>query len=149
MTKPTHIFYKDSINKNTYRIPSDKQSLLEVYKNRYAVVLAFTVLMGAFIKNPFILIGFGIVVVLFTEYLYRVKFLKNYTIVKEVPTKDKDISKESMILNIGLYLLLGALLGYFALFETPDGTTRYVFLALSVGGIALALRYVKEIIDNK
>lgn len=149
MKESTHILYKDSINKNTYRIPLDKKNLLEVYKNRYAVVLAFTVLMGAFIKNTLILIGFGLAVLLFTEYLYRIKFLKGFTVVVDTTVDEKSISRQALIVNIILYLLLGGLLGYYAMVETPDGIMRYAFLALSVGGIGLGLRYIKEVIDYK
>ena len=105
--------------------------------------------MGAFIKNTLILIGFGLAVLLFTEYLYRIKFLKGFTVVVDTTVDEKSISRQALIVNIILYLLLGGLLGYYAMVETPDGIMRYAFLALSVGGIGLGLRYIKEVIDYK
>ena len=39
-----NIEYTDLFNKKTYLVPEDKKALLEVYKNRYAIVLALTVL---------------------------------------------------------------------------------------------------------
>lgn len=149
MTTKDAIIYKDSFNKNTYRIPADKKNLLEVYKNRYAVVLAVTVLLRAFIHNIYYLVGFGIVITLFTEYVYRKKFLKQYTILpSETSIPTKKIDNKAIISNVVLYMCFGLLLGYVTIFEMEDTFSKWMLLAVAIAAVGLAIRYALEYVTN-
>lgn len=150
MKNSKQIYYRDSINKKTYSVPEDKQKLLEIYKYRYSVVASLAVLMGWFVKNYIIIIAFFIILALFTEFVYRARFLKKLKVVPErdVPVEVKEIKKESLYLNIVLYSVFGVLLAYLALYETEEGLSKWLLLAVAAASIMLGIRYIVEAFSN-
>lgn len=140
-----NIEHTDIINKKKYLVPVDKKLLLEVYKNRYAIIFALVVLFRVWIKSLPILIGFGVVFGAFIEYNYRNNFLKKLT---QVPVKEasepKNINKQALIMNVILYAIFASALLYFALTEVTD-YTKYLFIIISIFAYSLSIRYFFEI----
>lgn len=138
-----NIEYTDLFNKKTYLVPEDKKSLLEVYKNRYAIVLALTVLFRIWIENIFILIGFGVVLALFLEFTYRKKYLNSLT---QIPYKEEvkaEINKQALVMNTVLYSVFASFLLYYAITDVFD-YTRYIFIAIAIFAYGLAISYLLE-----
>lgn len=138
-----NIEYTDLFNKKTYLVPEDKKALLEVYKNRYAIVLALTVLFRIWIENIFILIGFGVVLALFLEFTYRKKFLNSLT---QIPYKEEvkaEINKQALVMNTVLYSVFASFLLYYAITDVFD-YTRYIFIAITIFAYGLAISYLLE-----
>lgn len=142
-----YIAHYDFFNKNTYQVPQEKKNLLEVFKNRYAVVVALTVLMYAIIDNIYLLVGFGVVALLYTEYLYRNNFLKKLTVIPVEKVDKTPVNKQAATMNFVLYLLFGGLLGYFALTEM-EGLSQIILIALSCGSVILSVRYLLTAISK-
>ena len=139
-----NIEYTDLFNKKTYLVPEDKKALLEVYKNRYAIILALTVLFRIWIENIFILIGFGVVLALFLEFTYRKKYLNSLT---QIPYKEKikaEINKQALVMNTALYSVFASFLLYYAITDVFD-YTRYIFIAIAIFAYGLAISYLLEI----
>lgn len=130
----------DFFGKKTYLIPNKQKKQLELYKNRYAIGVALTVLMAAFINNIYLLIGFGVVVLFYAEYVYRNKFLKGLTIVPNDEKPEKIINKQALIVNTILYLVFGVLLGYLSWSQT-ERFNRILLLAVAVGAVITAIQY--------
>ena len=97
-------------------------------------------LMAAFIKNIYLLIGFGVVVLFYAEYVYRNKFLKGLTIVPNDEKPEKIINKQALIVNTILYFVFGVLLGYLSWSQT-ERFNRILLLAVAVGAVITAIQY--------
>lgn len=138
----------DIFNKNTYIVPESERKMLEVLKNRYAIVIALAVLLYTLFDSIFILVGFCLVVLIYTEYIYRAKFLKKLTIIPTEKVVKENINTQALIVNAILYAVFGALLGYLAL-TTMEGFSKSLLIAVSAGAVVLSIRYLLEVITKK
>lgn len=142
------IQHYDIFNKNTYIVPESDKKMLEVYKNRYAIIIALAVLLAGIIDTKFILVGFCLVVLIYTEYIYRAKFLKKLTIIPTEKVDKEPINTQALIVNAVLYAVFGVLLGYLAL-TSMEGFSKSLLIAVSAGAVVLSIRYLLEVITKR
>ncbi|QIK69253.1 hypothetical protein G7062_02645 [Erysipelothrix sp. HDW6C] len=145
MKKTQEKTFVDFINKKTYRVPKSKETLLGVYQNRYAIILAVCVLLEGFIFGLWPTLFFALVTVVFTEYVYRSRFLKSLTVIPTETVTKKEINKQATIMNCLLYLALGIGLIYYALGEPHPDTQKILLLAIGAGTLGVGITYVTKL----
>lgn len=141
--------FTDFLTRKVYTVPKGQEKTMLFYRNRYVIAIMLGILLVSFnVPTPFsacLSLGF----VLLGEVRYRFVFLKKCKPVPIAQIKQKDIAASSLLLNSGLYCLLGILLIYLAVMEPSVQTYQWFLGALGGIGVIVGVIYLIQFISQR
>ncbi|MDE8043832.1 hypothetical protein PT160_02755 [Erysipelothrix rhusiopathiae] len=141
--------FTDFLTRKVYKVNQGQEKQLVFYRNRIVIAIMLGIFLISFnVSTGLSLLlagGFGVV----AELRYRFDFLKKCHPVSLAQVKHKTVSSSNMLLNIGLYGVLGILLLYFALKEPSVESYRWFLVGIGAAGIVVAMVYLIQYFSNR
>ncbi|AYV35120.1 hypothetical protein PT169_06280 [Erysipelothrix rhusiopathiae] len=141
--------FTDFLTRKVYNVNQDQEKQLIFYRNRIVIAIMLGIFLISFnVPTTLSLLlagGFGVI----AELRYRFDFLKKCQPVSLAQVKHKTVASSSMLLNSGLYGILGVLLLYLAFQEPSVESYKWFLAGIGAVGIVVAIVYLIQYFSNR
>lgn len=141
-------YFRDLFNRKIYEVPTTRLREYGFYSNRYTISIMLGILLNNFKIGNEVIIFISLGLMALMEFRYRRSFLPSLNVRNHINV-DKTVSKEAMIMNAVLYLVVGVLFFIYGLTGEVGESIKWILMALGVGSVGLTFMYLNEILAIK
>lgn len=148
MNHNDRIQFTDFTTKKSYEVPNHLQPRYPLYQYRFILGVSMGILIWSLGTPVIVSLGVSALFTVLSEWMYRKSFLPKCNAISPLKNTTKSLTKQSLILNAVLYLLVSVGLIILITNQSFDKLSTGILIAMACLTIASSISYVISIIKE-